>query len=56
LNAEEKEMQHASSLRWCRRFLEFVASALGGHCGGAADFLPQAQRVAVFDETIFPAH
>jgi hypothetical protein len=88
LNAKEKEMQHASSLRWCRRFLEFVASALlvdavpqsraetdpfpswndgatkqniGSFVGrvtkgGGADFVPQAQRVAVFDKTIFPAH
>ena len=82
-------MQHAQSLRWCRRFLGFVASALlvgiavpqsraetdpfpswndgatkpnivsfVGRVtkGGGTDFVPQAQRVAVFDETIFPAH
>jgi hypothetical protein len=28
LNTEEKDMRHASSLRWCRRLLGFVASAL----------------------------
>ena len=77
-------MRYASSLRWCRRFLGFVASALLAGIavpqsraetdplpswndgatkqsivgfvgrvtkGGGADFVPQAQRVAVFDET-----
>ena len=81
-------MRHASSLRWCRRLLGFVASALlAGSAGpqspaethpfpsrndgatnpnivsfvgrvtkgGGADFVPQAQRVAVFDKTM-PAH
>jgi len=89
LNTEEKDMRHASSLRWCRRLPGFVASALLAGIavpqspaetdpfpswndgatkpnivsfvgrvtkGGGADFVPQAQRVAVFDKTILPAH